>query len=103
MAKAQGKNAAVDAIDDGMRENMIAVNRVTKVVKGGRIMALTVRSTTLWKLIMVLPALCCFPPLKVPVSSPVARCALCLMLWAFAILLPRLTAPRIRTTWFVQR
>ena len=31
MAKAQGKNAAVDAIDDGMRENMIAVNRVTKV------------------------------------------------------------------------
>ena len=34
MAKAQGKNAAVDAIDDGMRENMIAVNRVTKVVKG---------------------------------------------------------------------
>ncbi len=25
MAKAQGKNAAVDAIDDGMRENMIAV------------------------------------------------------------------------------
>ena len=33
MAKAQGKNAAVDAIDDGMRENMIAVNRVTKVVK----------------------------------------------------------------------
>ena len=39
MAKAQGKNAAVDAIDDGMREKMIAVNRVTKVVKGGRIMA----------------------------------------------------------------
>ena len=26
MAKAQGKNAAVDAIDDGMRENMIAVS-----------------------------------------------------------------------------
>lgn len=39
MAKAQGKNAAVEAIDDGLREKMIAVNRVTKVVKGGRIMA----------------------------------------------------------------
>lgn len=35
MAKAQGKNAAVEAIDDGLREKMIAVNRVTKVVKGG--------------------------------------------------------------------
>ena len=151
MAKAQGKNAAVDAIDDGMRENMIAVNRVTKVVKGGRIMAfaaLTVvgdgdgrigmgtgksrevpaavqkameharhnmvriplNNGTIYHAVeahhgaarvMLLPA--CFPPLKVPVSSPVARCALCLMLWAFAILLPRLTAPRIRTTWFVQR
>ena len=39
MAKAQGKNAAVEAFDDGLREKMIAVNRVTKVVKGGRIMA----------------------------------------------------------------
>ena len=36
MAKFQGKNAA--AADDGFRE-MIAVNRVTKVVKGGRILA----------------------------------------------------------------
>ena len=34
MAKFQGKNAA--AADDGFREKMIAVNRVTKVVKGGR-------------------------------------------------------------------
>jgi small subunit ribosomal protein S5 len=39
MAKAQGKNAAVEALDDGLREKMIAVNRVTKVGKGGRIMA----------------------------------------------------------------
>lgn len=36
MAKFQGKNAA--AADDGFREKMIAVNRVTKVVKGGRIL-----------------------------------------------------------------
>lgn len=44
MAKVDKKNAA-EEIDDGIREKMIAVNRVTKVVKGGRIMtfaALTV-------------------------------------------------------------
>lgn len=38
MAKADKKNA-VEEIDDGIREKMIAVNRVTKVVKGGRILA----------------------------------------------------------------
>ena len=32
-------NAKSDAPEDGLREKMIAVNRVTKVVKGGRIMA----------------------------------------------------------------
>jgi small subunit ribosomal protein S5 len=37
MAKMQAKMAS-DKPDDGMREKMIAVNRVTKVVKGGRIM-----------------------------------------------------------------
>ena len=38
MAKVDKKNAA-EEIDDGIREKMIAVNRVTKVVKGGRSMA----------------------------------------------------------------
>src|SRR5438105_10165399 len=37
MAKMQAKMAS-DKPDDGMREKMIAINRVTKVVKGGRIM-----------------------------------------------------------------
>ena len=39
MAKVQAKNQAVDEQGDGLREKMIAVNRVTKVVKGGRILA----------------------------------------------------------------
>jgi len=37
MAKMSPKMQS-DKPDDGMREKMIAVNRVTKVVKGGRIM-----------------------------------------------------------------
>ena len=47
MARAQGRKnqQQQDERDDGLREKMVAVNRVTKVVKGGRILgfaALTV-------------------------------------------------------------
>jgi small subunit ribosomal protein S5 len=37
MARVQAKPQG-DGPEDGMREKMIAVNRVTKVVKGGRIL-----------------------------------------------------------------
>ena len=90
------KNAVAEEQDDGIREKMIAVNRVTKVVKGGRILgfaALTVVGdgdgrigmgkgksrevpfSTLLKAITVLPALCSIRLPKVPALSPAARCA----------------------------
>ena len=39
MARAQGRQNADQERDDGLREKMIAVNRVSKVVKGGRTMS----------------------------------------------------------------
>ena len=39
MARAQGRQNANQERDDGLREKMIAVNRVSKVVKGGRTMS----------------------------------------------------------------
>ncbi|AWD32780.1 30S ribosomal protein S5 [Candidatus Kinetoplastibacterium sorsogonicusi] len=39
MAKMQGKNSTEKDNDDGLREKMITVNRVSKVVKGGRTMS----------------------------------------------------------------
>jgi small subunit ribosomal protein S5 len=39
MAKMQKVQAGAEGRDDGLREKMIAVNRVTKVVKGGRILS----------------------------------------------------------------
>jgi len=39
MAKAQGRQAAEKESDDGLREKMIAVNRVSKVIKDGRTMS----------------------------------------------------------------
>ena len=39
MAKMQGRTSSAEDREDGLRERMIAVNRVSKVVKGGRTMS----------------------------------------------------------------
>ena len=39
MARVQPKGVVSEDRDDGIKEKMIAINRVTKVVKGGRILA----------------------------------------------------------------
>src|SRR5215510_4204833 len=38
MAKVQPKGMASEERSDGLREKMVAINRVTKVVKGGRVL-----------------------------------------------------------------
>jgi ribosomal protein S5 len=104
---------------DGLREKMISINRVTKVVKGGRIMgfaALTVvgdgdggigmgkgKSREVPVAVQKAMEEARRQLLKVPESLPGAPCVQYLKSWACRMFWPSVWALLIPITWYVQR